>query len=100
MYIVINAPYGIYIEMLPFGYRSFFVNNYPYFYYNGNFFDYRNNYYYVVSPPVGALVESLPNGYETIVINGETYYEVDGAQYKPVLQENGEIWYEVVKANN
>jgi len=53
----------------------------------------------VVSPPVGAVVESLPDGYETVNIDGETYYEVDGAQYKPVVQENGEIWYEVIKSN-
>ena len=33
------------------------------------------------------------------VIDGETYYTIDGAQYKPVVQENGEIWYEVIKAN-
>ena len=55
--------------------------------------------YYVVSPPVGAVVESIPDGYETVVVDGETYYVVDGAQYKPVVVENGEIWYEVIKAN-
>ncbi|MEP7164292.1 MAG: DUF6515 family protein [Ferruginibacter sp.] len=99
-YMIISAPYGMYLDMLPYGYSQFYVSNHPYYYYNGNYFDYRDNYYYVVSPPVGALVESLPNGYETIVIDGETYYEADGAQYKPVLQDNGEIWYEVIKANN
>lgn len=53
----------------------------------------------MVSPPVGAIVESIPDGYQTVVIDGETYYTVDGAQYKPVVQDNGEVWYEVIKAN-
>jgi len=99
-FIVTAAPLGLFIDMLPFGYTQFYVQGHPYYYYGGNYFDYRDDNYYVVSPPVGAIVESLPNGYETIVIDGETYYEVDGAQYKPVVQENGEIWYEVIKANN
>jgi hypothetical protein len=38
-------------------------------------------------------------GYETVVIGGETFYTADGAQCKPVVQENGEIWYELIKAN-
>lgn len=97
---VIAPPFGIFIDMLPYGYSLFYIQTHPYYYFNGTYFDYRENNYYVVSPPVGAIVESLPNGYTTIVIDGETYYEADGAQYKPVLQENGEIWYEVIKANN
>jgi len=75
------------------------VNNYPYYYYNGIYYNQRGDNYYVVSPPVGAVVESLPAGYETVVIDGETFYTIDGAQYKPVIQQNGEIWYEVIKAN-
>lgn len=71
----------------------------PYYYYNGVYYEQRTDQYEVVSPPVGAIVESLPDGYETIEIDGETYYTVDGAQYKPVVQENGEIWYQVIKAN-
>lgn len=97
-FMVIPAPFGIYIDMLPFGYSMYYVNRHPYFYYNGTYFDYRNDYYYVVPPPVGALVESLPDGYSTIIIDGETYYEADGAQYKPEVQENGEIWFRVIKS--
>jgi hypothetical protein len=76
------------------------VRDYPYYYYNGTYYDQRDNYYTVVSPPVGAVVESIPDGYKTLIIDGETYYTVDGAQYKPVIQENGEIWYEVIRSNN
>ena len=75
------------------------MRNYPYYYYNGTYYDQRGNDYYVVSPPEGAIVESLPEGYETVVVDGETYYTIDGAQYRPVVVENGEIWYEVIKAN-
>jgi hypothetical protein len=44
-------------------------------------------------------VENLPAGYQTVVIDRETFYTADGAQYKPVIQQNGEIWYDVIKAN-
>ncbi|MBL0358657.1 MAG: hypothetical protein IPP72_18125 [Chitinophagaceae bacterium] len=99
LFTVIGPPAGIYINILPIGYRRIMVRNYPYYYYNGTYYDQRENNYYVVSPPVGAVVESLPAGYETVVIDGETYFTADGAQYKPVVQENAEIWYEVIKAN-
>jgi len=96
---VVAPPVGLFINTMPLGYRRIYVNNYPYYYYNGTYYDHRDKNYTVVSPPVGAVVESIPDGYETITLNGETYYLVDGAQYKPVAQENGEIWYEVIKAN-
>jgi hypothetical protein len=99
LFTVIYPPVGIYINILPRGYRRIYVHDYPYYYYNGIYYDQRGSDYYVVSPPVGAVVESLPEGYDTVVIDGETYYTIDGAQYKPVIQENGEIWYEVIKAN-
>jgi len=99
MYTVVAPPVGIYINTLPEGYEQVYVNDYPYYYYNGTFYDQKDDNYYVVSPPVGAVVESIPDGYETVVVDGETFYTVDGAQYRPVVQENGEIWYEVIKAN-
>ena len=99
LFTVCAPPIGIYIDILPVGYRRVYVRNYPYYYYNGTYYDQRGSGYTVVSPPVGAIVESLPGGYETINIDGETYYTVDGAQYKAVLQDNGEIWYEVIRAN-
>lgn len=99
LFTVCAPPVGIFINVLPVGYRTIYVRNYPYYYYNGAYYDQRGANYYVVSPPVGAVVESLPDGYETVVIDGETYYTVDDAQYKPVVMDNGEIWYEVIKAN-
>lgn len=94
---VIAPPFGIRINILPFGYRRIFVNDFPYYYYNGTYYDDYDDGYRVISPPVGAIVESIPDGYETITIDGETYYKVDNVQYKPVVQENGEIWYQVIK---
>ena len=96
---VVAPPIGIFINALPRGHRRIYVNDYPYYYYNGTYYDQRDNQYIVVSPPVGAVVESIPDGYKTITIDGETFYEIDGAQYKPAVQENGEIWYEVIKSN-
>jgi len=99
LFSVIAPPVGIYINVLPVGYRRIYVRERPYYYFNGTYYDQRDANYYVVSPPVGAVVESLPAGYETVVIDGETFYTADGAQYKPTVQQNGEIWYEVIKAN-
>lgn len=94
---VVAPPFGIFINILPFGYRRIVVHDNPYYYYNGTYYDDYESNYRVVAPPVGAVVESIPEGYETIVIDGETYYKVDDVQYKPVVQDNGEIWYEVIK---
>lgn len=94
---VCAPPFGIFINVLPFGYRRIVVHDYPYYYYNGTYYDEYQSSYRVVAPPVGAVVESIPEGYETIVIDGETYYKVDDVQYKPVVQDNGEIWYQVLK---
>lgn len=98
-FMVVAPPIGIFINVLPFGYRRIVVNDYPYYYYNGTYYDqdYDNNGYKVVAPPVGAVVESIPPGYEKITIDGETYYKIDDVQYKPVVQDNGEIWYQVIK---
>lgn len=98
-YIVVAPPIGLSINFLPFGYRRIYVQNNPYYYYNGTYYDEYENNYRVVAPPVGAVVESIPEGYETVTIDGETYYQVDGVQYKPMVQDNGEIWYEVIKNN-
>lgn len=96
---VVAPPIGIFVNVLPRGHRKIYVNDYPYYYYNGTYYNQKEDNYYVVSPPVGAVVESIPDGYKTITIDGETFYEVDGAQYKPAVQENGEVWYEVIKSN-
>ncbi|MFT3912030.1 MAG: DUF6515 family protein [Ferruginibacter sp.] len=98
-FIVVTPPIGIFINTLPFGYRRIYVRDVPYYYYNGTYYDEYEDNYRVVAPPVGAVVESIPQGYETITIDGETYYKVDGVQYKPAVQDNGEIWYEVIKVD-
>ena len=94
---VTPPPFGIYINILPMGYETIYGFSQPYYYYNGTFYDDYEDSYRVVAPPVGAIVESIPDGYETITIDGETYYKVDNIQYKPVVQDNGEIWYQVIK---
>lgn len=96
-YRVCAAPVGIYINILPLGYRRIIVDDYPYYYYNGNYYEDYDDGYRVIAPPVGAIVESIPEGYETIVIDGETYYKVDDVQYKPIINDDGEIWYQVIK---
>lgn len=98
-FIVVAPPVGLSINILPFGYRRLYVDNATYYYYNGTYYNDYDDGYRVVAPPVGAVVESIPQGYETVNIDGETYYVADGVQYKPEVQENGEIWYRVIKVS-
>ena len=96
---VVPPPFGIFIDILPMGYETVYGFNNPYYYYNGVYYEDYNSSYRVIAPPVGAIVESIPDGYETITIDGETYYKVENIQYKPVVQDNGEIWYQVIKVD-
>lgn len=96
---VVPPPFGIFIDILPMGFETVYGFNSPYYYYNGAYYEDYNNSYRVIAPPLGAIVESIPDGYETITIDGETYYKVNNVQYKPVVKDNGEIWYQVIKVD-
>jgi hypothetical protein len=98
-YIVVPAPIGHRVKVLPRGYMAFTFGGLPYFYYYGTFYAPIKGQYEVVQPPVGAIVESIPNGYEKVEVDGQTYYILDGVQYKAILKNN-EVWYQVVKNKN
>ena len=70
-----------------------------YFYYYGTFYTQTDNAkeFITVEPPIGARIDALPEGYNEIKFNGEDLYEFEGTYYKPVVIENDEEWYEVVK---
>jgi hypothetical protein len=86
---------GFSCGFLPWGYYSFYWDDYPYFLSNGLYYQYDNNEYTVVEPPVGALIEQLPSGAQSIVINGQQYYELDGVYYLPITRDNGKVEYEI-----
>lgn len=86
---------GFRIGVLPYGYYSFYYDDYPYFYSDGLFYSYDNSEYTVVEPPIGAEVTSLPSNAQSIVINGQQYYEADGVYYEPITKDDGTVSYQV-----
>lgn len=86
---------GFSIGFLPYGYYSFYFDDYPYFYSDGLFYTYDNNQYTVVEPPIGAEVNTLPSNAQSIMINGEQYYEADGVYYEPITKDDGSTSYQV-----
>ena len=52
--------------------------------------------YITVAPPIGAKVNALPEGYEKVWLDGNFYYEFDGTYYRAFVDEQSEVWYEVV----
>jgi Family of unknown function (DUF6515) len=88
-------PIGFYITTLPFGYWSFTLGGFPYYYYGGVFYQNYNDGYQVVDPPVGAVVPTLPEGYKTIVLNNMTYYVVGNVYYQEI-EVDGQVKYQVV----
>ncbi|HKI44676.1 MAG TPA: DUF6515 family protein [Balneolales bacterium] len=104
-FVIVHAPIGTYVRFLPGERFRFFMGNRVYFYYYANFYTYRNyddpnSGYVVVDPPVGARIDDLPDGYHKVDIDGATYYLLGNVYYKAILDDHGEVWYEVVGVDN
>jgi hypothetical protein len=88
---------GVVVPALPVGYYSFFWNTYPYYYYDGLFYQsYADGRYVITAPPLGAEVPSLPIGAEVITIDNNVYYEYKGVYYQSVIHPDGKIAYQVM----
>ena len=91
---------GVIVHTLPIGYYSFVWNTYPYYYYDGLFYQsYADGSYKIAAPPLGAEVPSLPIDAEILTIDGNPYYEYKGVYYESVFHEDGKIAYKVVGTN-
>jgi len=88
--------FGLYFNVLPYGYYPFYWNSLPYYYYGGVFYRPYNGRYQVAAPPLGASVPNLPSDAQSIVIDGIQYYEADGVYYQPDVDDNGRTIYVVV----
>lgn len=96
----IFPPFGLRINVLPFGYTRIFVGVNPFFYYNGIYYrQYDNNNYEVVDAPMDATVSSLPEGARSVIINGESLYELNGTYYKADRDSDGNDVFTVVGKN-
>ena len=69
------------------GYRQIYVQNQPYFYDDGIYYQQAGEGYQEVYAPVGAVIPELPDGAIEIVAGDTVYYYAGGAFY--VLQDGG-----------
>ncbi|MEZ4417677.1 MAG: DUF6515 family protein [Gemmatimonadota bacterium] len=85
-YVVVRPPLGVFVPLLPRGYRIVHVREVPYAYYRGIFYkeDPRRGWE-VVRPPVGAQVDRLPEGAARERIDGVDYYVYAGVWYRPTV---------------
>ena len=95
---LVSAPVGFRLNVLPVGYQRILIGPNPYYYYYGAFYQPlpNNTGYQVITPPVGAIVYELPNGYDQVVIENITYYVNDGVYYRADVDQQGNVFYEVV----
>ncbi|HSU55044.1 MAG TPA: DUF6515 family protein [Candidatus Dormibacteraeota bacterium] len=76
---------GMFVNVLPGGYRPLYFGGITYYYDDGTYYEPGPSGYQVVAPPVGAVVPALPEGTEMIYApNGATLYYGAGAFYAPV----------------
>ncbi|EEF57069.1 DUF6515 family protein [Pedosphaera parvula] len=73
---------GAFVAVLPVGYEPLYVNNAPYYYSDGLYYQpTAQGSYQEVYPPVGAVVNELPSDAVSIVAGNVTYYYSAGAFY-------------------
>jgi hypothetical protein len=98
--VVVAAPFGARIRVLPIGYRRIVIASTPYFYHYGTFYrkvDGPEEDYEVVTAPIGAEVEALPEGYKIVKERGVEYYKLDDVFYRSLINDNDEEYYAVVR---
>ncbi len=81
-----DFAYGARRHSLRAGYSRLLVNNVPYYYDDGIFYQQQGNDYLEVYPPVGADIPQVPDGAIEIDAGDVTYYYAAGAFY--VLQDD------------
>lgn len=90
----VYRPIGTRYRVLPVGYISIIVSGFPYFYFDGIFYQSFDGGYVVVHAPIGARVHVLPVGFIIFTIGLARYYYVNDVYY--VWDEDLEA-YVVVK---
>jgi hypothetical protein len=95
-YVVVQAPVGATVTVLPSEYTLVVVASSTYYYYGGTFYTISSGTYTVVPAPVGAVIKQLPEGAVETDVNGVKLLKVNDTFYQPVSQE-GEDAYEVVE---
>ena len=112
-FVVVKAPIGARIKVLPAGYRRIIIGPTVYFVLHDTYYihDDKHNEYEVVDEPekyaeivqdsylkLGTIIKQLPAGSEVEYVNGEQYFS-DGVHYFVMVihQDKGNIAYKVVE---
>lgn len=97
-YVVVAAPVGAIIPVLPANAQVVQINGAPTndYYYGGTYYERSGSGYAVVPPMAGATVQNLPAGGQQVKVGDQTYVKVGDTLYAPV-EENGQDMYEVVQ---
>ena len=96
-YIPYGPSFGFRLNVLPFGYSSFYQGSNPYYYNEGVYYrPYNGGGYQVVEPPLNATVNKLPSSAKATVIDGQKYYQIGGTFYQEEINENNKLVYRVV----
>jgi hypothetical protein len=90
-YVYVGAPR---YNVLPRGYLSIRFGGYPYYYYDGLFYNYYNGFYEPVYAPIGIHVTIIPGGCYPIFVGPTRYYYYSGVYYRQYSNND----YEVVDA--
>ena len=77
---------GMIISTLPPDYAPIYVDNTPYYYDQGVYYESNPSGYVVVNPPLGAIVPNLPPGAQAVAAGSTVYYYAGGAFYLPQPQ--------------
>lgn len=96
-YVVVEAPQGANVTVIPKESEvvevSPTVNNY---YYGGTFYEQKDGTYTVVPPPAGSVVSNLPEGAEEVKVGDQTFVKYGDTYYMPV-EVDGKNMYEIVQ---
>ena len=80
-----RGPRPIYRPYIERGVRTFYVENNPYYFYNGIYYRYVPDYgYEEIMMPENVIVSDLPYGARRVYVNDIGYYEADGMWFQPI----------------
>ncbi|MCB1606895.1 MAG: hypothetical protein KDI71_07960 [Xanthomonadales bacterium] len=86
-FVVVNAPLGAQVAVLPVGHYGVHHGHVHYRVYAGSYYlwEPQLSSYRVVSAPIGVIVPVLPEGAEKLSVNGQRRFRVGGVLYEPLF---------------
>lgn len=82
---------GVSVRVLPEGYRPYFFEGHPYYFFGGVWYAPAGAGFVVVRPPAGVVISVLPPDYSTVWIGGVPYYYANDVYYTWDAAQNGYV---------